>query len=539
MINFPTRSKTLFLLLAHILVFLSFTALAQTPASMPTPAAPTSTATPASPTDTLGRDTPKGLIQGFLKALGNQDYTQAATYLDLRNFSASRQKSKGPELAKDLQNLLDQGGRIETASKLSDKPEGDTSDNLPTIDLIGTIRVGKKSVDLLAERHEDPVGIPIWQISRETVADIPDLTEEMGTGHLDQLLPSSLIENKWYGVPVGHWLALFSLAFVALLIAWLLTYVVIYFIRMLWQSSRKGYTHDVLDALIVPIRIYIALGIFVVVAGSSGISIIARQNFLLVAEIVAWLSFWWFLWRIVDIAAEIVQAHMARANRRSTLSSVVFFRRAARMIIAGMAIALALEKMGWNVTGWFAALGIGGLALVFGAQKTLENFVVGLTLIIDQPLRIGDFCKIGDIMGTVEDIGMRSTRLLTLGGTKITVPNGTLATTTIENFALRQRYWFHPILELNNETAAPQLRQLLMKLYMVLGEHKRVDKDSARARLVEITKTSLKIEVFSFMTAESFEDFLQVQEELLLSILETIDGCNIKLLPRVAPPPGG
>lgn len=518
--------KLVFILSA--VLFLNTAAMAQIPGiSLPveTPAVTAAPAeTPPPPVDPLGRGTPKGMIQGFLSAVGSENYEQAAKYLDLRSLSAMRQKTDGPGLARDLQTLLDQGGWVAAGSKLSDSPEGDQKDNLASkVDLVGTISAGKKSVDILAERHDEADVGPVWQISRETVESIPLLLEKMATGPLDRLLPTPLIENKWYGVPVGHWAAIFSIAACAMFASWLLTFGVIYLIRLVWRASRSGHARHVLEAFVLPIRVYIALGMFAVLAQASGISIVARQNFILIAEIAAWLSLWWFLWRIIDIIAESVQERMTRQKKSSALSSVVFFRRSSRLILAAIAIALAMDRMGMNVTAWFAALGVGGLALAFGAQKTLENFVVGLTLIIDQPLRIGDLCKIGDVMGTVEDIGMRSTRIKPLTGTIVTIPNGTLASVSVENYTMRTHYWFHPMIGLRYETTPPQMRQFLTKLRAYLLGHDFVEKEFFRVHFVDLGKDNLTVEVFAYIIAESFEVSLNHREELLLGIMELVN----------------
>lgn len=478
---------------------------------------------PASAVDALGRGTPKGMVQGFLKAVEDEDYNRAAEYLDLRSLT-NKQKALGADYARDLQTLLDQGGWIEQAGKLSDSPEGNTNDGLANaVDVVGNIRSADLVVDLQAQRVEDDKGSPIWKFSGDTVKAIPGLLEKMSTGLIDSILPTFLIENKWYGVPAGHWLAIFTIALTALLLSWALTYGVNSLVRRIWVSMRIGTARMVLDAFTWPIRIYIALGIFVGLARASGISIVARQNFTLMAEIAAWLSLWWFLWRIIDIVAANVQNRMDREMRRSALSSVIFFRRSARLILSVVAIALAMDRVGLNVTGWFAALGIGGLALAFGAQKTIENFVVGLTLIMDQPLRIGDFCKMGAIEGTVEDIGMRSTRLRTNEQTTVTVPNGMLATLPIENFALRNRYWFHPKLALRRETSTGQMRQLLERLREYVITHPLADKDTARVRFIQITNEAYLVEVHCFIAATSFDDFLKSQEEMLLKIIGIVE----------------
>lgn len=519
--------KFVFVFLA--VMTLSQGALAQTSPALRLLSISKPSTTAAASRDPLGRETPKGMIRGFLNAVAEENYEQAASYLDLGNFSPARQKSQGPDLAKDLQTLLDQGGGVESVNKLSDNPEGNQNDALPPkIDLVGTVRAGAQFVDLLAERSNDKDNGPVWLISKTTVDSIPVLLHELSVGPLDRVLPKALIDNKWYGVPLGHWAAILVIAAISLFPAWLLTFGVIRAIRAASPIFHGLHARHVLDALVLPIRIYIGLGIFVILARIVGISIVARQHFILVAEVAAWLSLWWLLWRIIDDVGQIVQDRMTKEKKRHVLSSVMFFRRTARFILAGMAIALTMDRMGVNVTAWFAALGIGGLALAFGAQKTLENFVVGLTLIIDQPLRIGDFCRIGDIKGTVEDIGMRSTRLRTPDRTLVIIPNGTLATITVENYSHRKNYWFHPTLALKHATTPDQLRKLLKELQEFLTAHPLVQKEPLHVRLLEFGKNSLNIEVYAYVSASNYEKFLQIQEELLLRIMETVKANGIE-----------
>ena len=93
-------------------------------------------------------------------------------------------------------------------------------------------------------------------------------------------------------------------------------------------------------------------------------------------------------------------------------------------------------------------LGLGGIALAFAAQKTIENVFGTVMIVADQPLRVGDFCKIGDSLGTIEENGLRSTRVRTLERTLLTVPNVQLASMTVENYASRERIWFRHIIGL-------------------------------------------------------------------------------------------
>lgn len=492
---------------------------AQVPATLPLPAGIVGPVAPApAPEDVLGRGTPRGMVQGFLKAVGAENYEKAAAYLDLKT---GKQEQDGPTLARGLQTLLDQGGGIEAGSNLSDSPEGLQNDQLsPKMDLVGTVRPGKKPVDLFAERVEEANGAQVWKISKDTVAAIPGLLREMRTGPLDRRLPDILIERKWRGAPVGHWIAIGVIAALSLLFAWMATGLVSRLARKLWPRLKERQGVAFLAALAMPVRIYAALGIFAALAQAAGISIVARQDFMLLAEIAGWLSLWWFLWTVIDIAARKTQDRLTRAERKRALSSVIFFRRSARAVLAAIGIAVAMDKAGMDVTGWFTALGIGGLALAFGAKTTLENFVVGLTMIIDEPFRIGDFCRIGEVKGTVEEIGMRSTRLVTPEKTVVTIPNGSLSTAMIENYSRRDRFWFHPLLALRRDADPLKVETFVGQLKLFLQNHPSVDKDSVQVRVLSIGAQSLDVEVSAYILTPSGDTFLALQGEILLQTLK-------------------
>ena len=122
------------------------------------------------------------------------------------------------------------------------------------------------------------------------------------------------------------------------------------------------------------------------------------------------------------------------------------------VIFVGMLV--TLRYFGVNPTGALAGLGIGGIAVALAAQKTLENIVGGVSIILDQSVRVGDTLKVGDVLGTVREIGLRSTQIRTLDRTTVSVPNGQIANMTLENLSSRDKFWLHPILGLHYNTTS-------------------------------------------------------------------------------------
>jgi MscS family membrane protein len=148
--------------------------------------------------------------------------------------------------------------------------------------------------------------------------------------------------------------------------------------------------------------------------------------------------------------------------------------------------------------------------------------VGSVTLIADQPIRVGDFCKVGQTLGTVEQIGMRSTRLRTNDRTIVTIPNGEFSSLQIENFAHRDRFLFAPKLRLHFSTTPAQMRSLLAELRTLLTATPKVDPDPARVRFIGIGENSLDVEVFSYILADDFNEYLEIQEDLLLRMMDLV-----------------
>jgi MscS family membrane protein len=182
-----------------------------------------------------------------------------------------------------------------------------------------------------------------------------------------------------------------------------------------------------------------------------------------------------------------------------------------------------LQNIGLNVTGILAGLGIGGLAVALAAQKTVENLFGGVTLILDQPVRVGDFCRFGDRIGTVEEVGLRSTRIRTLDRTVVSVPNGHFASLELENFTVRDRIWLHTTIGVRYETTPDQLRHVLVEIRRMLYAHPQVDPRPARIRFVNFGAYSLDLEIFAYVLTADYDEFLAIQEDIYLRIMDIVE----------------
>ena len=136
--------------------------------------------------------------------------------------------------------------------------------------------------------------------------------------------------------------------------------------------------------------------------------------------------------------------NQTRSHSRGGESILMLMQRINRIVLLIIALVVALAILGLNITTTLAGLGIGGLAVALAAQKTLENLIGGVSLLMDRAIQVGDFCKIGDRMGTVEDIGLRSLNMRTLDQNLLVVPNGALAQMQFENMKARPKLLHQP-----------------------------------------------------------------------------------------------
>jgi MscS family membrane protein len=499
---------------------MSSVALAQVP--MPGNGNGDAAKTQEKPADALGRETPSGMVAGFISAAAEQNYEKAAQYLDLRQ----EKGAWGPSVAQQLQRILDQGGYVFSRLRLSTDPAGDVDDSLPPDqDKFGAVRTTSGSVDLIAQRVDDKDGNKIWLVSARTVAELPSLSRTVISSMVDRLLPYSLRDDyRLAGVPAGHWLAVLALGVVSFLLVWAIISSLLWIVFKL-RNRQDSRLRKVLSASAFPIRLFFTVWMLRVAMVLAGVSIVARQHMSSVTEIIGWIALSWIIWRVVDALGDFAIARMTLRGRLSMLSAVTFVRRAVKFALVAFAVIAGLNALGYNVTAGLAALGIGGIAIALGAQKTIEHLVGSLTLVTDQPMRVGDFCKFGDTMGTIEDIGMRSTRIRTLDRTMITVPNGNLAALPIENFSRRDKFWYHPTLDLRYETTPDQLRTLMASMREMLLDHPKVD-SPGRVRMVGFGPNSLKVEIFSYVHAVDMDEFLEVQEELSLRLMELVEAAG-------------
>ena len=520
--------RTFFLAVAScMLALLSPPAAAQTLAA-PEPAAEASDAEPQP--DPFKRETPRSTVTALLQALADGDYVRAANYFadgadgtDADAPDASILDGEAAALARRFQAALDRGGSLTPFAALSNDPEGQLDDGLPAdLEQIGRLADEPEPTPILLERLSLEDGTAQWRVSSQTTQAIADFVPPEMVTETDEA--EEIVVG---GAPWTDWLLLIGIAIAAFIVFRIASALVLRLLRSALSEHEASPVDRFFQAALPPLSLYLVVVTFYLVSADLPVSIVARQTLLRYAGIVAWIALAWFALRLVDAIARVLTGRMHRAERRQAATVVTFMRRGAKVALLAIAFIAVLDTIGLDVTTGIAALGIGGLALALGAQKTIENLVGSVTLIADRPVQVGDVAKIGDVFGTVEDIGMRSTLVRTNDRTLVSIPNGNLASDRIENFALRDRFLFNQTLGVTYDTDADQMERLLAELRAILQADENIIDDEVRVRFNGFGDSALHVEFFAYFRTRSYPESLAMQETLLFAIMRKLDELGI------------
>jgi MscS family membrane protein len=290
-------------------------------------------------------------------------------------------------------------------------------------------------------------------------------------------------------------------------------------------ASRTRFTWDdqVIGAIATPLSILFAIQAFRIAMPWLPIESHAAAAAGTGITIATTLCVLWIVFRVIDIACAILEQRAWAIERPASRSLLVIGSRFAKVTVLLLGAIILLAQLGVSVASLIAGLGIGGLAVALAAQKTVENLFGTLSIGVDQPMREGDFVKVYDFVGTVEEIGLRSTRVRTLDRTLITIPNGELANQRIESFTARDRIRLACVLGLVYQTTAGQMRAVLTDLERVLREHPKIWPDAIVVRFRELASSSLDIEIMAWFQTADWSEFQAIRQDVLLQFMEVVE----------------
>ena len=238
--------------------------------------------------------------------------------------------------------------------------------------------------------------------------------------------------------------------------------------------------------------------------------------------VVAHAAYAWLFWLVVRMLFEWVILSPSIPDQSLDANLLRLVSGVIGIIGAAVILAFGGQAIGLPILSILAGLGIGGLAVALALRPTLENLVGGVMLYIDRPVRVGDFCSFGDQKGTVEGIGIRSTKLRALDRTLISVPNAQFADMQIINWAECDQMLINETIGVRYETEPDQLRYLLARLREMLHSHPRIDSDTVRVRFAGYGSSTLDIDIRVYAETREWNDFFAIREDVFLRIYDIV-----------------
>jgi MscS family membrane protein len=524
------RALLVLLLLCGLGLGLAVPSSAQAPPA--TPAASTSSSPGPSPAsaepeegqeEPVSPDSPRASVAAYLDAARQGKWEEAARYLSL----PADRKSDGPKLAEELKAVLDRYLWLDL-EQISAEPGGQANDSLPAgVDQLGEIPAGDgRSQPVRIVRTHDDAG-RFWAFSRNTVRSIDGwygslddrwIREKLSELGLDRLLLPGPFEIQWW-----QWIALPLFVIGAWILGRILGTITRTILGRIFARTRTSWDDRLLARVGAPLTFAWGLGVFYAALPMVGLAAPAERllNHLVAAGAV--IAVFWALWRSVNVFADILIGLPWAASSPSARNLLMIGSNLTKGAIAFAGAVAVLNAFGYPVATLLAGLGIGGLAFAFGAQKTVENLFGSISLAVDQPFRVGDFVKVEDFVGTVEDIGLRSTRFRTLDRTLISIPNGKLSDQRLESFAARDRMRLATTIGVEYGTTHDQMTQVLEGFERVLREHPKIWPDAMVVKFKEFGASSLDIEIMAWFQVPTWGDFQLCRQEVLLGFMKVVE----------------
>jgi MscS family membrane protein len=384
--------------------------------------------------------------------------------------------------------------------------------------------VGNSASDFILVRVDDPKAGKIWLVSKDSLLNAARLVQAVKTkppSLIARVLPPAVTETELLRMSLATWLGWILSIPLSLLLAWPIGFLLTVPAWLVYKIRKLPFIPVWQTLFGKPLRYILAIVINSVFVYLLQPPIFYRVYYMRMMAALLTACLVWLLARVMDRG---FQRALDRARTRltGTESILILTHRFIRILLILVAILAGLSMLGFDMKTAVAGLGIGGLAIAFGAQKTLENVLGGVSLLMDKALHLGNVCKIGDQVGSVEDIGMRSVKIRTSDQTVLVIPNGLLAQMKFENFASRRKCLINQRFSLRIETGVEQLRSVLDSIQSMLNQHPAIERGTSRIRVANFAGAAFELELNAFAETADWTQFTAIREDVIMKIAEIV-----------------
>jgi len=232
----------------------------------------------------------------------------------------------------------------------------------------------------------------------------------------------------------------------------------------------------------------------------------------------------WAIFAVIDSLKGVIYRTTRKFNPDLSKEIGNFILTLLKILAGGIGLGAMLQVWGINVTALVASLGLGGLAFALAAKDTAANLFGSFSLLIDKTVRIGEWIKVDGIEGTVEDIGIRTTKIRSFEKSLITVPNQIIANHPIENFSRRGVRRIKISIGLTYDTNSIQMKNIVKEIKIMLQHHKDIaHEEPLLVNFESFGDSSLSIFIYAFTATADWESYLQIREDIHLKIMKIVE----------------
>lgn len=237
----------------------------------------------------------------------------------------------------------------------------------------------------------------------------------------------------------------------------------------------------------------------------------------------------WFAFNMVSLLEAYLGQWVSRTESTLDDHLLPFIRKSLRVFVVFLAVLMAIQNLGYSISGLLASLGIGGLAVALAAKDTLANVFGSIMIIVDRPFHIGDTIKAGDLEGKVEEVGFRSTKIRTFDKSLISVPNSVITNMAVNNLSRMVNRRIRFSIGLTYDTRPEQLQMAVQRIRTLLVEHEGIHNDGLLVHFTEFGASSLDILVQCFTLTTDIPEHLAIREEICLKIMSILEGLGLQI----------
>ncbi|MBL1322068.1 MAG: mechanosensitive ion channel family protein [Methylophaga sp.] len=470
----------------------------------------------------IGLSNPRATMQTFMTAMEmvsegrKQQIKQAISTLDLSEYSSLIRDTRGTELAYALASVIERSKEVVLDSIKSDS----TNERY----VFG--RYSQGIVEIVKQIDGR------WLFSSETLATLPEVLEGLldvpakhGAINPQEKLPfyiklrSLLPEVLKGGFLLEHWqwLGMFLVIVIGSIadkvVAWGLARSVIR-----WKKKHTGFQH-LANSVLRPLGLMAMAVIWWLGLGALGLPDTALIILSIAVKLLVSLSGVWSAFRLVDVLYALLMNKARGTSNRFDDLLVPMISKSLKVFVVIIGIIFVADNLNVDVTSLLAGLGLGGLAFALAAKDLLGNFFGSVTVLLDRPFHIGDWIVVGDVEGSVETVGFRTTRVRTFYNSVITLPNSTLTNTTIDNMGARRYRRMKTMLGLTYDTPPEKIDAFCEGIRTLISLHPYMRKDYYQVYFNAYNSASLDILVYVFWATPDWNTELRERHRFLLDIL--------------------